>query len=67
MQALKQPVTLESFNHGEALKMLLSDKLWLIIFVALLIFLKAFKVRVLNRKNEALTGDWKELNKETCM
>ena len=51
MQALKQPVTLESFNHGEAL----------------LILLKAFKVRVLNRKKEALTGDWKELNKETCM
>ena len=40
MQAVKQPVTLESFDHLEALKvLLLSDKLWLIISVALLILL----------------------------
>ena len=39
MQALKQPVTLERFNHQEALKMLLSDELWLIIFVAPLVLL----------------------------
>ena len=32
MQAVKQPVTLESFDHRETLKMLLlSDELWLII------------------------------------
>ena len=49
MQAVKQPVTLESFNHQEALKMLLlSDELWLILYVAvvLLILLEAFKMRV---------------------
>ena len=40
MQAVKQPVTLESFDYREALKMLLlSDELWLIISVALLILL----------------------------
>ena len=40
MQAVKQAVTLESFDHQEPLKMLfLSDKLWLIISVALLILL----------------------------
>ena len=40
MQAVKQPVTLKSFYHQEALKMLLlSDELWLIISVALLILL----------------------------
>ena len=45
---VKQPVTLESFGHREALKMLLlSDKLWLIISVALLILLQAFKMRVI--------------------
>ena len=40
MQVEKQPVTLESFDHREALKMfLLSDELWLIISVTLLILL----------------------------
>ena len=40
MQAVKQPATLKSINYPEALLMLLlSDKLWLIISVALLIFL----------------------------
>ena len=42
MQAVKQPVTLESFNNWEALTMellLFSDELWLIISVALLILL----------------------------
>ena len=38
MQTVKQPVTLESFDHRQALKMLLlSDEQWLIISVALLI------------------------------
>ena len=48
MQTVKQPVTLESFNHWETLKMLLlSDvELWQIISVALLILLQAFKRRV---------------------
>ena len=37
MQTVKQPVTLETFDRQEALKMLLlSDVLLLIIFVALL-------------------------------
>ena len=37
MQAVKQPVTFESFDHQEVLKMLLpSDELWLIISIALL-------------------------------
>ena len=45
MQAVKQPVTLESFNHQEALKIiLLSDKLWWIISVALLILLQALYI-----------------------
>ena len=40
MQAVKQPVTLESFHHQKALKMLLpSTEQWLIIFVAFLILL----------------------------
>ena len=40
MQAVKQPITFESFDHREALKMfLLSDELWLIISVALLVLL----------------------------
>ena len=40
MQAVKQLVTLESFNHRDALKMLLlSDELWLIISAALFILL----------------------------
>ena len=39
MQAVKQPVTLESFGHWEALKIIiLSDELWLIISVALLTY-----------------------------
>ena len=40
MQAVKQPVTLDSFNHWQALKTLLfSDKLWLVISKALFIFI----------------------------
>ena len=40
MQAMKQPLTLDGLDHREALKMLLlSDELWLIISVALLILL----------------------------
>ena len=42
VQAVKQSVTLESFNHWEASKMLLlSDELWQIISVALLILLSS--------------------------
>ena len=38
MQAVKQPVILEGFDHREALKMLLLlDEVWLMLFVALLI------------------------------
>ena len=40
MQAVKQPVTLENFDHWEVLKMLLlSEKLWLIASVDHLILL----------------------------
>ena len=40
MQAVKQPVTLERFDHRESLKMLpLSEEQWLSISVALLILL----------------------------
>ena len=40
MQAVKQPVILESFHHQQALKMLLlSIEQWLIISVAFLILL----------------------------
>ena len=40
MQAVKQPVILEGFDHREALKMLLLlDEVWLMLFVALLILL----------------------------
>ena len=40
MQALKQQVTLESFDNREALKiLLLSEELWLIKSVALLLLL----------------------------
>ena len=40
MQALKEPVTLENFDYQEAFTFLhLSDELWLIITVALLILL----------------------------
>ena len=40
MQAVKKPVTLENFHQQEALRvLLLSDKQWLIISVALLILL----------------------------
>ena len=70
---------MESFNHQEALKMLLlSGKLWLIIFVAFLILLEAFKVRVIlyiymyikprlyGVKTYGIKGkDCKKLNKET--
>ena len=46
MQDVKQPVTLESFDHQEALKMLLlSEELWLTISVAPLILLQAFNIR----------------------
>ena len=38
MHAVKQPVALRNFDYREALKMLfLSDELWLIICVAILI------------------------------
>ena len=47
MQVMKQPVTLESFKRWEALRiLLLSDKLWMIIYVTLLILLNTFKVIV---------------------
>ena len=75
MQAVKQPVTLENFEHREALKMLLLlEELWLMLFVALLVLLLYtyyVKLRVYGLKTygingkEALTGDWEELNKET--
>ena len=40
MQAVKQLVILEGFDHREALKMLLLlDEVWLTLFVALLILL----------------------------
>ena len=40
LQAVKQPVTLESFDHQEALKiLLLSDELWLIISVSVILLL----------------------------
>ena len=40
MQAVKQAVTLESFDHQKALKiLLLSDEPWLIVSVALLILM----------------------------
>ena len=65
MQAVKQPVTLESFNHQEALKIiLLSDELWWIISVALLILLQALYILY------KTWCDWKDcekLNKETCL
>ena len=46
MQDVKQPVTLESFDHREALKvLLLSEELWLTISVAPLILLQACNIR----------------------
>ena len=78
----EKPVTLETFDHWEILKRLFfSDDLWLIISVALLILLQAFKMKVsiyyiklhvhevkahgINGK-KALSGNWEELHNETC-
>ena len=75
MPAVKQTVTLESFDHQEALKMLvLSDELWLYICSSsyfVIIYVYYIKLRVHGLKTygingkEALTGDWEELNKKT--
>ena len=60
MQAVKQPVTLESFEHREALKIfLLSDELWLYICSSsyfVIIYRYYIKLRVHGLKLMASTG-----------